>query len=135
MSTRIFDSREVLPGFARTQNPESPQKKGTKRLRCDHDWDLDAHDVRSFELLDRPGAPVGTGALVSQYPQSRRWPSPLRGSDPNQPYLYEYGVVASDGRGLGIIFADEPQADAGAVGPLLSSRRARTRRDYDYDHD
>ena len=30
---------------------------------------LDAHDVRCFRLLDRPGAPVGTGALVSQYPQ------------------------------------------------------------------
>ena len=30
---------------------------------------LDAHDVRCFRLLDSPGAPVGTGALVSQYPQ------------------------------------------------------------------
>ena len=30
---------------------------------------LDDHDVHCFRLLDRPGAPVGTGALVSQYPQ------------------------------------------------------------------
>ena len=30
--------------------------------------------------------------------------------------VYEYGVAASGGRGLGIIFADEPQTDAGAVG-------------------
>ena len=57
---KIGSPAPALSGMTWIQGGPVEIKKGAR---------LDPHDVRCFGLLARPGLPVGTGALVSQYPQ------------------------------------------------------------------